>query len=500
MKLEEFRKYFNQLKPGEIFYARPIFNDDFMLRMSELLGKDNYKKFEYLIEKDNSIELKDFLENNYSVKNGHSNLKRYHEMVSMDFDILLEPDIETEHPYYLGFYSDLIPLYIVIELLCVYFDNESSNYWLTGTIAKDSSTKSEEKHIKINGELIFMASPASTHEFTLCISKETTDIKDKAKLCKIINQLKKEYEDKLYDDPKPLTENDIPLSVKEIHCYNIGQGNCIRLNGLDDENIFFDVGLTKYKYEKKQKEIINNIEKIKLIHPDIIILSHWDEDHIMGLLLWDDSIYTKTWIVPDIRSLCFDSEGQERKSIKVSSYALRIYIKLLKCKSSNVYIISEKLEKTCIYNKNKSHQNPGIEIWTGVRIESSYKNHKITSNNNFGLIIVVHGSCKNTILCGDCDYKIIADSINQAHHYDNVIVSHHGAMMNPFPFTPLPQNKGNAKAIVSYGIFNNHKHPNNSTINTISKNGYQIIPTVGLFKYVINILDENVENLRIYGL
>lgn len=498
MKLEEFRKYFDQLEPGKIFYARPIFNDEFMSKLNEILGEDKYEKFEHLIKEDDSIGLKYFFKNNYPLNNGHNNLKMYKKSVSMDFDILLEPNVEAEHPYHLGFYSDSISLEKVIELLRVYFDNEKSSHWLTGVITKDSIPNANEDIVKINGNLILVASPASTKETTLGFCKETTDIKDKAVLSEIFNQYIDEYNNKLYTNNQPLTEKDISLSVTEINCYNIGQGNCIMLKGLKNEHIYFDIGLTKYENELNQTEIINNIEELKSIPPDIIVLSHWDTDHILGLSLWDNNIYSKKWIVPDIYSLWFNSSNQQRKSVEVSAYAFRVFIELLKSKSNNIFIVSDNLKKTCIYKKSRVKLLPGIEIWTGERkSSSSKKKYSISRANNFGLIMVLCGFYNHAILCGDCDYKIIPPSIKDK-LYDCVIVSHHGSNMSPFPFKPGC--KKNAVAVVSYGASNTYGHPNQSKLSEIVNSGYQIIRTVGLSKHTVSFPIDNKKNIRTYGI
>ena len=60
MDTTKFRNYFEQIKHNEHFFARPIFNDEFMSRLGELFSKKNYSKFKSLIEKDDIPGLRKF--------------------------------------------------------------------------------------------------------------------------------------------------------------------------------------------------------------------------------------------------------------------------------------------------------------------------------------------------------------------------------------------------------------------------------------------------------
>ncbi|WP_037352652.1 hypothetical protein [Selenomonas sp. FC4001] len=503
MKLDEFRNYFEQIDTGETFYARPIFNNEFMGRLGELFGEAKYDKFKTLIDNDDIIGLKDFLKKNYRITEKSSKHRFYTQKVYIEFDIILNEKPDFERPYYLGFHSNSIPLHKVIEILQVYFDNDKSNFWLTGEIITNNTRHAiDDLPFYISGNLMFVASPISEKTVTLHILKETTDIKSKAELNALLINHYDDYYDKLYHDNMPLTEKDIPISAKGIKCYNIGQGNCIEIIG-DAYNvpIFFDVGLTKYKTERNQNEIIKSINNLKERTPSIIILSHWDTDHILGLSLWGQEIYNGKWIVPDLHSLWYKKKNnsnnnpQERKTKQVSSYAFRIFLKLIQVKTNQVYIISEDLKQTCIYKKN-SNNTSAIEIWTGIRKNSGSKNtHIINRANNFGLIMMLHGSYQNAILCGDCDYSVIPKSLIEK-DYGCVVVSHHGSKMSSFPFKP--QSNSDSVAIISYGLSNTFGHPDESKIAEISNNGYQIIPTIRFSEYQVDI--QFKDRTRIQGI
>lgn len=489
MDLEEARERFNQLNICEKIYARPIFNGELMGRLSELFSGNKYKKFESFIEKDDINSLRSFFFKYYKLNNACKELDFYKKTVSVEFDICFTEKIETKHPYYLGFYSDAIPLYDVIKMLKVYFDNSNTTNWLTGKIiSPKESNNSDDKKFEIKGHIIFAASPVSEKEATFLLDEKTAANNVETDESKEFFDYVGDCDNKSCYATKTVADKNITLPIKSICWYNIGQGNCVMLNGGNNERIFFDVGLTRYNLERKQDEVAKNIEELKDQVPDVIILSHWDTDHILGLSLWNDDVYKKYWIVPDIFSLWFkldknrNNKIQERKTKQVSSYAFRVFMKLVKCKSSKIYIINEEETKKCIYKEDQTNDALGIEIWTGCRKSSGAKNnHIINRANNFGLIMTVNGHYKDAILCGDCDYDIIPDELKER-KYDCVNVSHHGSKMSKFPFSPPDNTRG--VAIVSYGIFNTFGHPDRFKLTEISDKGYQIITTVGRSKYI----------------
>ena len=125
-----------------------------------------------------------------------------------------------------------------------------------------------------------------------------------------------------------------------------------------------------------------------------------------------------------------------------------------------------------------------MEIWTGERKSTSKKDggkilYSITSANNFGLILILYGINKSAVLCGDCDYNVMPETIKNK-KFDYVVVSHHGSKMDTFPF-----HSDDGIAIISYGIANNYGHTDSSKMKEYDKNGYCIETTVG--KKYINI-------------
>lgn len=270
-------------------------------------------------------------------------------------------------------------------------------------------------------------------------------------------------------------EKDSLIDIKNIEevfgsIYNVGQGNCSYLNFNNKTTILFDIGETMIpKAVLKEPEIIRkNMQEIRTLKTDYIVLSHWDMDHILGIQHFFDikeesSFFkTTTWIAPNIR-LLDDKNGICRASI----YAQRVCVYLLKMghlklmnQPSNLCMSD--LE-TCLY-QGACTQNPGSKA------------------NNIGLILQVEVHKKRFLFAGDCSYWKMRNLINNR-EYDFIVSSHHGAASavkrgkNCF----APQAHEGAKAIISSGS-NTHRHPHIEHLAVLQKAGFEILFTAGYQK------------------
>ncbi|HBZ6637257.1 MBL fold metallo-hydrolase [Clostridium botulinum] len=269
----------------------------------------------------------------------------------------------------------------------------------------------------------------------------------------------------------------VRYSPEYIRVFNVGQANniCIKLN--NQKHIFFDVGLTKSKVERNQSEIKSAIKEYSEIKADMVVLSHWDIDHILGLAYLDNSIYDALWIVPDLWGLM--KYGYKKNGVfkfKYISDSAKRLLKYLDYKNNkNLLIIDEDWKRDCIYNSI----NNNICLWTGERksvkgINNAKQPYCINEANNFGLILTIKNK-KNVLLPGDCDYSTMPDKIWET-KYEYLVTSHHCSKMSKIPMSKSNKYK---KAILSYGITNNYGHPNNQHIKELSQIGYQIVTTLG---------------------
>lgn len=239
-----------------------------------------------------------------------------------------------------------------------------------------------------------------------------------------------------------------------IKIYNVGQGNYVELK-LGGKIFLYDIGMTIDQDDLNNNKIKFNYTNIFPYHrPDAIILSHWDIDHILGVVfLNSEHIFNNTiWLAPNFS--CISNLSQ-------SAYRLGFYL----LSKKKIHLVEN--YNSCLY---KSQDNK-FKIWQGKGTATARGGNKA---NNIGLLIElkdivfnrgsfrkIHSSlwCLNNILLtGDCDYCKMPDLIaNNMEDYDILMVPHHGAdtTIPHFCNVNRPVDK---LAIISYGK-NNHKHP-----------------------------------------
>lgn len=241
---------------------------------------------------------------------------------------------------------------------------------------------------------MFSASPIIEKNGRLIIVRNSSTIEDKFKpiLDDSIYQCQTELIDiskksKLYEAIDEVIKSSIPQHVK---IFNEGQANniCIELN--NEKYILFDVGLTKSNIERNQSEIKAAIKEYSKIKTGMVVLSHWDIDHILGVAYADNSIYDALWVVPDLWGLM--KYKYKRKGVlkfKYISDSTKRLLKYLDYKNNKkLLIIDENWRTDCIYNSI----NNNICLWTGERkkvqgINEAKQPYCINEANNFGLIL-----------------------------------------------------------------------------------------------------------------
>lgn len=73
--------------------------------------------------------------------------------------------------------------------------------------------------------------------------------------------------------------------------HNVGQGNNVLIELSNGRKFFYDLGMTMDKDERNDPYIQQSIRQFLTISPDMVVLSHWDLDHILGISYADDNIY-----------------------------------------------------------------------------------------------------------------------------------------------------------------------------------------------------------------
>lgn len=335
----------------------------------------------------------------------------------------------------------------------------------------------------IQGNLMISASPIEVVRGALVIVEDHSKIdldyldvlNDSIYSCK-----KSAYTCINYGEVQTLLDSDVTNGTpRMINVYNVGQGLCASIHMDNGGVIFSDIGITKDKIELSSVDIIKAKQEIGMINPDLVVLSHWDLDHILGVTNASEKIYDATWIVPDLWGLIRRNRKGSYEGVSKSAIRLLKYLDWRN--GNNLFIIADDVDKTRIYKNSKSN----IEIWTGIRknIRGKNKNNEeycITKANNFGLILYLENE-KTALLPGDCEYSAVDSGLlNKEINY--LVVPHHCSKMSEPSCNASSDDK---KAIISYGICNNYGHPDNLHMQQLHDKGYEIITTIGRDKITL---------------
>lgn len=367
------------------------------------------------------------------------------------------------------------------KLLLYYTESEYGYFTCFLDFSEEANYDRNDIIAVVDGNVLFSASPIEEKAGKLVIRHNSTTIDPKFMhvlddsiykcITRPINKSRKAFLKDSIDSLK------LSFEPQNAIIYNVGQGSnvSIELNG--KKHIFFDIGLTKSGLERNQSETKSAIKEYNKIKPEMVILSHWDMDHILGVAYANNSIYDAVWIVPDLWGLM--KYTYRRKGVlkfKYVSDSAKRLLKYLDFKNGGkLFIIDESWTNDCIY----SSKNEKMCIWTGRRhnaygINGAKEPYNINEANNFGLIMSFRNK-KNLLLPGDCEYSIIPSDIWKE-EYEYLVASHHCSKMSKIPLVKSASNK---KAILSYGVANTYGHPNKQHIRELSNIGYEINTTLG---------------------
>lgn len=372
---------------------------------------------------------------------------------------LLSPDDENflkgYHPFFFEFYVDKTK----------YSDEplkKSSGKWKEMKIFF-SQEKTTDKHDNyIHGFVIFAASPLKRKGAYLKFTNNDDEIDFKDSFSQLLSNGSQQINTAVRDNYIQLLN-----STQNIYgiIWNVGQANCISLM-LNQEETFFDIGLPvsgSIPYDDNNKAR----EHLKNSNPKVIILSHWDLDHILGVVdigansSPKDSynVYTNCyWIVPDLSLLNNRSYSSER----LCYYLL---------KQEVIWLVNHTNCNSPILQQNN------ISIWQG-----NGRNSNGGRKNNIGLIIKIDylsdiSAQQSVLLSGDCAYEAMPHQLID-NEYCLVISPHHGSRKT---IPNLKAENHNARAVISVGE-NTYHHPDIEHISVLLKNDFRVYFTAGCNK------------------
>lgn len=358
------------------------------------------------------------------------------------------------HPFFFEFFAEK----------CEYDDIllKESGKWKRMKLYFNSDGQKEGGDVVVHGDVIFSASPLQRRGATLIFSSNEDEVKYRADFSSLIDKASREGNRRVeeYYSQQLMPADDVCVEV-----WNVGQANAVSI-WFDGVETFFDIGLPKVG------EIPNGEENRARIHmrgaqPEAIVLSHWDLDHILGVVEIGTevkeeksyNVYTNCcWIAPDLSLIKEKSQGAERLC----------FFLLTRCV---LWLVNHKDENDVpVLQRDDSI----MTLWQGRGIKSNGG-----EKNNIGLIVKLDyigskSAIQSVLLTGDCAYEAMPQMLKER-KYSVVLSPHHGSEKTVPSFN---SNGPNSRAIISVGC-NSYGHPRIEHIATLSENSFHIYYTAG---------------------
>lgn len=257
----------------------------------------------------------------------------------------------------------------------------NDSVWYRATFKSDSdypdSRETYKEYISLNGALEYSGSPFELKSGTLVFKTDVNNMMQR------LDEKESAVIERIYQvAPSPLTKNrntdqvvferlgNIDITFCDI--YSIGTANCIRLYGKDaatnkGKEILYDIGFRNSPTANQDYSYF--INSAKYFKPDLVILSHWDSDHIFGCAYASSKIFACPWIAPDYMA---------------ANTELRLGAKRLSCYLSclNKLILDRAANSKIAHVKGT---NTTLEIWHS----NSIPDNRISDQNRNGLILLI---------------------------------------------------------------------------------------------------------------
>ncbi|ALS74525.1 hypothetical protein AUC31_04385 [Planococcus rifietoensis] len=481
------KSIFNTFKRFKFSFSRPIFNEEGF--------QQKFKKLEDLLHENDLAN--HILFEGLIIPPATENFKTYAILVEEDGEYFLtltnekmidfdsqyisrdySHDMPSYRPYFYDFFPDknLMLEYRLSNYNDGVYEVELMSY-------EDERDKDRES---IMGEVVFSASPIKSVPAYIKSLNKIQDPEITKRIEGIKNSTKNEIDTEKdnSDIEKKIISNLVPHKgnlENELIVYSVGQGNWSKINftnNITKKNmlsIIFDIGIG-IKPSKNIDEIAKDAAN-ELRENYIFMLSHWDQDHIKGIVHLEEQQFEKLWIVPAL------------PDDNISMGALRLAAFLYYNPAIESIFVDDKFNNQVIIDNDYlmlgkgEGQNIGFNATRGGKqVKTSYNN-----KNNLGLILAIKNNDQKVLLTGDCEYIQFPDAFINV-EYDFLVASHHGAktnIANLKDFGFLDVKKG-TPAIVCVG--ENTDYPCCKHVDMIQNLGYIMEETSNLkshpFKYV----------------
>lgn len=316
--------------------------------------------------------------------------------------------------------------------------NRNRQVWFKALFINEDSESNGAPYVE--GDLLFAASPMTNSNGKLAFTELYPDDDE------VTEDYKKLLNSYTYNDAaiQALLYNNIG-DVTRSQIYNIGHGNFITFedaNGI--AKIIYDIGLphktskdnSKHNKTAKNKSTSNETveskytltyKKIKNISSELVIISHWDEDHYAGAYINENNIFNIPWIVT-----AYDAEEGKTNAKRIMLYLSSI---------DKLYMIKRAIDDSSVSGKQlvADANNNGIcfELYRGEGTSSG-----ITKINRYGLALKIKYNNTNTLMCADVPYRCLPDAIIDNNAYDYVVIPHHASNMVKASYKKLKKMSG----------------------------------------------------------
>ena len=240
-----------------------------------------------------------------------------------------------------------------------------------------------------------------------------------------------------------------PITNGKIRVNDVGQANHNEIINGEDVVVVYDMGAPLHSTKGEVQALIaSRVNEYDKSHP-ILIISHWDYDHILQLKCLS------------AKELSYFSEvycPQKTKSATSQAILNRIRAAVPKNK---IHIMDSIPRKGKNYSAMRSvFKKNGFCLYMGE------ENRNI---NYCGLLLFVHGNSANAMFTGDCILAQASDVLLQESssvtndNMHKLVVPHHGGdyfyKASIYRNYQIPRNLTGDTAIYSYGNNNRYGHP-----------------------------------------
>ncbi len=314
--------------------------------------------------------------------------------------------------------------------------------WFGARFVSNRTSRNSLSNSFVVGELLTIASPVKYKSGKLVYKRKLTPDENKKiedDYSKYLPLARTDFDDIL----KSCTSD-----IQKASVYNVGHGNFITLENANNETkIVYDIGPYRKTSKKNYKAAYN---KIAVVSPNLIIISHWDEDHYMGAFCDNPHILDVPWIAVKIK-----------KSGKIN--AKRIMCCLL-CNKRIGLIDPDDMTISQPFASYKMSVGT-IELYRGSGCSSP-----ITPINCQGIAVRIRIPGASALMCGDIPYNCLPDSILYGKEYKYVVIPHHASNMHQDSYDALDTISSIEYSIICVNGNDNlqHKKPGKKTEKVIN--------------------------------